>query len=155
MALIIDLESVGKWLGTTAPVTVVLTSLAYLFILSLVWTLTSKLPSASSGPAAQWVNRLVALIGGLCGWAVATAFTPYSNADFSTLESVKAAASAFLSGYVVSKLDRFLELALFQKNASGNDGWERMGLFTATFLVTAIAVFINRLYSIPDVPSGM
>ncbi|WP_204678720.1 hypothetical protein [Dyella flava] len=135
-------------MNSTAPVTVLLTDIAYVSVLFLIWRLTSKLSSGSSGSGARWANRLVALIGGLCGLAAATAFAPYSTVDQLPIDAVRTAASAFLSGYVVSKLDRFLEQTLSKAKPDSDAVWERIGLFTATFLATAITVFIGRIYSI-------
>lgn len=139
-------ENFKNFLGI-APGTVVLTNLAFVLILVLIWKLTSRLSSANPGTGAIWNNRMIALIGGLCGWAIGTVFAPYSDDDLKAFRAIGTAASVFFSGYVVSKLDRFLEQALFRKEEGGKDGWERMGLFTVTFLLVAITVFINRFYA--------
>jgi len=144
-------ENFKNALGS-APGTVVLTNLAFLLILVLIWKLTSRLSSATPGTGAIWSNRMIALIGGLCGWAIGTAFAPYTDEDLKAFRSIGTAASVFFSGYVVSKLDRFLEQALFRKDESGKDSWERMGLFTVTFLLVAITVFINRFYAFKSGP---
>ena len=136
------------WNGLgNAPGTVLFTDIAFVLLLILIWNLTGRLSSASSGTGAVWSNRMIALIGGLCGWAIGTAFAPYGKGDSQTFQTVGSAVSVFLSGYVASKLDRFLEQTLFQKGADNNDGWERTGLFTATLLLVALTVFINRLYA--------
>jgi hypothetical protein len=148
-------EALKKWMGSTAPGTVLLTDVAFVLSLLLIWHLTSKLSSADAGTGSVWTNRMISLIGGLCGWAVGTAFAPYSGRDLTAFHSIGSAVSVFLSGYVVSKLDRYLEQALFRKDGGSNHSWERIGLFTTTFLLVAITVFINRFYAFIDIEPAL
>lgn len=141
-----DLEAfLGK-----APFTVLFTNVAFILLLVLIWKLTSRMTSTGADVREAWINRLIALIGGLCGWAIGTAFAPYSTDDLAAFQHIGSVVSAFVSGYVVSKLDRFLEQMVFQGSP---DRWQKLGLFVASFLLVAITVFINRFYafSIPTV----
>jgi hypothetical protein len=52
----------------------------------------------------------------------------------------------FVSGYVVSKLDRFLEGSLFE-NGKPTVQWVPLGLFAAAFILSTILVFVNRVYT--------
>lgn len=149
MAGVVDLKQVLK---TTAPTTVLLTDAVYIGVLVLIWILTSHLSSGAAGGGAMWMNRLLALIGALCGWIVGTGLAPYTEVESQKFRAITTAASAFLSGYVVSKLDRFLEMVLFQNSAGNALAWERVGLFIASFLATALLVFINRFYAAEDKP---
>ena len=72
--------------------------------------------------------------------------TPIAEDDTSHFAKLAQIISAFLSGYMVSKLDRFLERALYSGEQLDTSAWERTGLFVVSFLVMLIVVFINRWY---------
>lgn len=100
------------------------------------------------------LNALVTLIGALGGWAVGMFFVPYTKDEALRFAAVGKTVSAFASGYVISKLDRFLEIVMFQKVVQGgqqteilvNDTWMRMGLFLCSMLLVFLTVFSNRSY---------
>lgn len=96
------------------------------------------------------VNWLICLIGALGGWIVGTLASPYSSEEAQTFLTIGQAVTAFLSGYVVSKLDRFLERTLYTDGSINTESWLRLCLFIASFLLVAIIVFINRLYFEPN-----
>lgn len=140
-------EDVKDFLKTYAPGTVILTALAFVFFAILIWRLTSRIGGARDNESATNSNRLVAIIGALCGWIIGTAFAPFSDAEKEHFRQISGVISAFLSGYVVSKLDRFLEAKLFPVSEANRDSWARVGLFVAAFLLAATTVFVNRLYA--------
>lgn len=146
-------ESLKNALHTNAPGTVLLTGIAFLALAYFIWYLTSRVGGAKGDAAKTSSNRLIAVIGAMCGWIIGVAFAPFSEAERSQFQAITSVVSAFLSGYVVSKLDRFLEATLFPVNAQTQEAWARMGLFVATFLLAAITVFSNRLYAFRDIAS--
>lgn len=146
-------ENVKAILKTNAPGTVILTAIAFIFLAILIWKLTSRVGGARDNEAAASSNRLVIVIGALCGWVIGTAFAPFSDTEQQHFQQISGVISAFLSGYVVSKLDRFIEAKLFPVNDTNRESWERVGLFVAAFLLAAVTVFVNRLYAFHDIPS--
>ena len=142
-----------KLMNSYAPVTVLFTNGFFLAILALVAVLSCHVASAVSSRDAMWVNILVSLLGGLCGWLVGTGLAPYSQAEQQRFKDISVTVSAFLSGYVLSKLDRFLDATMLNNVADHADGWERAVIFVATFMATSITVFINRFYS-PPIKAG-
>lgn len=139
----------GKRMNSYAPVTVLFTNGIFLAVLVVITILAGHVASGASDTDALWINVLVSLIGGLCGWLVGTGLAPYSPQESQRFHDISVTASAFLSGYVVSKLDRLLDATLLENPADHAVAWERAGLFIAAFLATAITVFINRFYSPP------
>ncbi|SEA76385.1 hypothetical protein [Variovorax sp. YR216] len=133
-------------LHAEAPGTVLLTALAFLTLLALIWHLTGRVGGARDDPQAIYANRLAALIGGLCGWIIGVAFEPFAGEE-THFKEIWRVVSAFLSGYVVSKLDRYLEGVLFPVGKETRDSWSRLGLFVASLLLAAVTVFLNRLYA--------
>lgn len=146
-------EELVAFLHTNAPGTVVLTAIAFILLIALIWHLTSQVAGAKEDAKAISVNRLAALIGALCGWIIGIAFAPFSSAEQQQFQAIGSVVSAFLSGYVVSKLDRYLEGVLFPIGPQTKDSWARVGLFVASFLLVAIAVFLNRLYAFRGISS--
>jgi hypothetical protein len=91
-------------------------------------------------------NVLILLIGALSGWLVGMFFSPYSAKESERFASIGQTISAFISGYLVSKLDRFFEKTLYDEQKPNPDTWLRLALFTVSFLTSMILVFTNRLY---------
>lgn len=91
-------------------------------------------------------NVLLCLFGAMAGWGTGILATPIRKLDEARFEKLGKIISAFLAGYVVSKLDRLLETALFGEDALLASSWERAGLVVTSFLVMLIVVFINRSY---------
>lgn len=91
-------------------------------------------------------NLFVILIGAIMGWGMALAYTPFGATDAESLSTIIKTLSVFLSGYVISKADRLLEGSLFREGKPSTL-WVPLGLFAAAFLLSAIVVFVNRVYS--------
>jgi hypothetical protein len=100
----------------------------------------------ASDPRAFTLNVLICLLGAALGWGLGILATPLTLEDPSHFARLGQAASAFLSGYVVSKLDRFLESALYADKQLVAIAWERLCLFAISLLVMFIVVFVNRWY---------
>jgi hypothetical protein len=97
-------------------------------------------------------NILVVLLGALVGWALALLFTPFGDQDAERLHSLSQAMTAFASGYLVSKVDRFLERSLFDASGQPSDRWLMAGLFGAAMMATLLMTFSTRQYSV-DAPA--
>ncbi len=123
--------------------TIVMTNLfALAFGLLLLW-LCWKLDDEQQG---RFRNYLIACLGGLLGWALAMFFVPYGPFDKVIFEGVGKWASAFLSGYALSKVDRFIESSMFDGKSAKPDAWIRLGLFAGAVALALITVGTNRIY---------
>lgn len=92
-------------------------------------------------------NYLVILLGSVCGWAIGMFISPYSEKEARKFISIGQAISAFATGYVVSKFDRFLEATLFIDNKVPQfDAWIRLALFLSAMALFALLIFSNRAY---------
>src|ERR1039457_4867678 len=100
-------DTLKSFLHTDAPATIVLTAVTFVALIALIWDLTSQVGGAKEDPKIISVNRLAALIGALCGLVVGIAFAPFSPTEQAQFQAIGSVVSAFLSGYVVSKLDRY------------------------------------------------
>jgi hypothetical protein len=81
----------------------------------------------------------------ILGWAIAIVYTPFGTSDAESLDTIMKTLSVFLSGYLVSKIDRFLEGTLFVAGKPTVQ-WAPLGLFATAFLLSTIVVFVNRVY---------
>lgn len=91
-------------------------------------------------------SYLVVLVGSLIGWAAGMIFSPYTDKEELKFVSIGKAISAFVSGYLISKLDRVLELSVFSKDGLYQPDWMLTGLFTAGFMVFALGTYSCRRY---------
>jgi hypothetical protein len=100
--------------------------------------------------SAVGLNLLVALLGALSGWALGMFFSPIDERDAKRLQFVGKTVGAFLSGYLLAKIDPFLvEQMKRATETPSNVNWIRVGLFGASALLGAVVVFVNRAYSTP------
>jgi ABC-type uncharacterized transport system permease subunit len=97
------------------------------------------------------LNLLVALLGALSGWAVGMFFSPIDERDAQRLQFVGKTVGAFISGYLLGKIDPFLVEQMKRATESPSTiNWIRVGLFGASALLGAVVVFVNRAYSTPS-----
>ena len=123
------------WVIVSANIT------ALLFGAAIVWIVFRM------GEAVLHLNVLVCLVGALLGWFIGTLASPITKTESTRFLSFGQAISAFVSGYLISKLDRFFEAVLFNKAGEiQQHAWNQAGLFTASLLITSLVVFINRTY---------
>lgn len=94
----------------------------------------------------QAINVLIAILGALVGWALGMFFAPFSENEAARFTSIGQAISVFVSGYAISKLDRFLEATMFQDKSSITIAWIRFGLLFCSMLLVMLTVFSNRSY---------
>ena len=89
---------------------------------------------------------MVGLTGMLLGWGCGMYFAPYGS-ELSKFLTIGQAVSAFASGYLVSKVDRFVEASLFPKDGGiPAVDWLGAAIFAAAFMNAALVVYSNRSY---------
>jgi len=145
-----NLESVfGRY-----PYSVISTNVAAAFLGgTIIWLCIKVSPSVED----QVLNALIAIMGALTGWALGMFFAPYTSDEAARFSSIGQGISVFLSGYVVSKLDRFLEATMFTTSLDAGTtiqtpspiAWARIGLFVCSVLLIMLTVFTNRAYFRP------
>ena len=91
-------------------------------------------------------NVLICILGGLIGWVLGVLATPLNTAEGIRFLTYTELLSVFASGYLVSKLDRFLEKTLFDQDSPSVIAWIRSGLFIAALISVLVPVFVNRSY---------
>lgn len=93
------------------------------------------------------INLFATMMGALSGWVLGIFFTPYNGNEEALFLTTGQTISAFLSGYVVSKVDRYFESTLFNGDKAPHQlTWIRIGLAGSALLLALIWVFTNRLY---------
>jgi hypothetical protein len=101
---------------------------------------------------------LSALLGGVGGWVLGTLASPYGKKDQERFGAVGKAASAFLSGFLLSKFDRIFNLAvpegghpqfLFDEKLI-----RRLLVGLICLVVSTMIVFISRQYYPIDLDDG-
>lgn len=127
------------------PGTVIFASLFFLAFAGLIWNLTSTLSGGSASEAG--LNRLIALLGALAGWAVGILFAPFTDAEKAQFQGIAKVVSAFVAGYLLSKIEMFIKMTLFPDGLFPALNWIRFGIFVSAFLLGALIVFIHRLYA--------
>jgi hypothetical protein len=128
------------------PGTIIFATLFFFAFAGLIWNLTGTLTSGGSANEVG-LNRLIALLGALAGWAVGMLFAPFSEAEKAQFQGIAKVTSAFIAGYLLSKAEVFIKLTLFPEGPFPTMNWIRVGIFLATFLLGALTVFIHRLYA--------
>ena len=79
------------------------------------------------------VNYLIIILGAACGWAVGIFYSPYNRVEEDKFSAIGRTISVFVSGYALSKFDRFLEKTLFDEAKDPVfDIWMRLGFFAGT-----------------------
>lgn len=143
-------EEFQKFFGEYGWTVIFTNGFAMLFLGAIIWLCIA----AGHNLSEVIVNTLVSLTGALVGWALGMFYVPYSKVEAERFAAIGKTVSAFVSGYAISKLDRFLELSMFQKTV--RDGqqieipvdatWLRFGLLLCSLLLAFLVVFSNRAY---------
>lgn len=141
-------QRLQRHLGSN-PGTVIFATLFFLVFAYVIWDLTSTLNAQNPQSSGVAINRLIALLGALVGWALGILFAPFSTAEKEQFQGIAKVISAFVAGYLLSKAEVFIQRTLFPPapEAFPLMSWIRVGIFTASMLLGALIVFIHRLYA--------
>jgi hypothetical protein len=93
---------------------------------------------------------IICLLGSILGWLVAMLVTPYGQTDATNLKSFSKIIGSFLTGYVLSKLDKVFETFVNEKQYADKLTIIRLMLFISFFFLFWILVFSYRTYVIID-----
>lgn len=139
-------DGVIKWLEKVFgrhPFSVIFTNLfAFAFGSLILWLCFE----VDNDHLAQKLNVLLVMIGALLGWSLGMFFAPYDTGEAERFSSIGQSISVFASGYLVSKLDRFLEATLFVNNIPYQLAWIRALLVLSSVMLSMLLVFTNRAY---------
>lgn len=140
------LGSIFSRLGGIIGVTnIAATNLTALFFATIHYVCLSSL-----SPNRFYLNLLISLLGGLVGWILGNITSPTNADEKNTFTQLGATISTFLSGYIVSKLDRFLEKVLFRDDQINQDSWTSASFFVSALIIVALTVFLNRFYTLKE-----
>jgi hypothetical protein len=98
------------------------------------------------------VTYIICLAGCIAGWIVGILTTPYDKTDEDKLGRFTKLIGTFLSGYVLGKIDRIIEVFINPQailNFNPIIGL-RMLLFVCFFGLVWIVVFVFRQYAVED-----
>jgi hypothetical protein len=123
------------------PATIISSTLLLNALLYALWALA---PSIGGETA---TNHLLIVLGILIGWLVGLFAAPVTDVDAEDFAAMRKAMYAFLSGYLLSKLDRFLEKTLFRDGAPVELFWKQAALFTGAVIASALLIFTWRRYA--------
>ena len=102
-------------------------------------------------PYSVALNLLICLVGALSGWIVGMFFSPFDTRDKERFEYLGKSVAAFASGYLLSAVQPII--TKFTETAAATPSsikWVELGLFTSSFLLAAVVVFVSRSYSLQD-----
>ena len=102
-------------------------------------------------PERVWLNLLISLLGGLIGWVFGNAASPVSEGEKETFNELGKVVATFFSGYLVSKLDRFIEGVLFRSNQIDENSWISVCFFSSALILASVTVFLNRTYALKSI----
>jgi hypothetical protein len=136
-------EPPKSWLGRYRVAVMSANIMAVAFNSILIWACWQL---GNNDSKAFTLNILLCLLGAAIGWGAGILATPIAQDDTAQFAKVGQIISALVTGYIVSKLDRFLERVLYSSDQPNTIAWERFCLFLVALLVMLIVVFINRWY---------
>lgn len=94
----------------------------------------------------RWHNFLIVGLGALIGWATGIMASPLDAEEGARFAKFGQLITAFSSGYLISKLDRFLEHSLFKDKEPVVKNWIYVALFCAAFVSSLIPSYVSRSY---------
>ena len=100
-----------------------------------------------SGAAAFAMNSAILVLGTSFGWLLGTIVSPYNPQEETQFATYTKAFSAFLSGYLVAKIDKIVEHLFSPEFLSAPEAAFRMILFLAAVVVATVFTFLNRRYA--------
>src|SRR5205085_5041552 len=117
-----DKVTIQDWLGGFRIAVISANIMALAFAGVIIWAC-GKL--GDDGKAFT-LNVLICLLGGVLGWGLGILATPIAPDDTGQFAKIGQVISAFASGYLVSKLDRFLEHGLYDSDHLVANAWQRL-----------------------------
>lgn len=93
-------------------------------------------------------NYLSGVLGISLGWIMGIFLSPYNPDEHSKFSDYAKALSTFVSGYLLSKVDRLLDPAQVPAIMSDPQVVYRTMFFLACFFLTLVAVFLVRSYPV-------
>ena len=93
-------------------------------------------------------NFLVCIIGFVLGWFVGIIISPYDGDEEKKFTNYSKLIGTFISGYIVSKIDKFWDNIISNNAFSDSLFISRIIFFLIFFCVTLIVVFAFRRYII-------
>jgi hypothetical protein len=91
------------------------------------------------------LNYLLVIFGGVFGYCIGILTSPYGAEERQDFTEISRAASAFLSGYVLAKADRWFDDA-YRSQQIDSAFFGRLALFASAFLIMATFSFVSRKY---------
>ena len=95
---------------------------------------------------AYLVNWVICLFGAVIGWGVGLMSSPSSERESAKFSGVTKTVSAFLSGYILSKLDPLIQTVLQSDQFFQESVLVRIAFFLSAFCLSMVIVYINRVY---------
>jgi len=124
------------------PLTIVTSNISTSFIgIALIWIAYEL----GTDEQAYLFNWLIILLGLVLGWGIGTLLSPFNPDEKENFSGMAKAISAFISGYILCKMDKFFEV-IQSKDFFQETTLERIILFVVAFFLSMIIVFINRTY---------
>lgn len=101
-------------------------------------------PDTGTGAASTiWINILICLFGSIAGWWLGFLMSP-DPTEQGQFSNVRKAVSAFLSGFLLAKIDILFQDAVAQNLTSSPLFMGRLGLFVTTALICAQFTYVAR-----------
>lgn len=97
--------------------------------------------------AAYAMNFAILILGTSVGWLIGTVISPYDTKEQGDFSAYAKAVSAFVTGYLVAKVDKIIEHLFSPTFLSAPEAAFRMVLFLSAVLIAMLVTFINRRYA--------
>jgi hypothetical protein len=96
----------------------------------------------------SWVINLAIAVFGICmGWLIGVVVSPYDEKETKEFSGYAKVISPFLSGYVLSKVDKFLNFDLTNQTSVDIVLIIRVLILISSFLVMMLITFYFRRYA--------
>ena len=92
------------------------------------------------------LNATIMILGTALGWLCGTAMTPFNAKELGNFTAFAKAASAFISGYLVGKIDKAVEKVFSPTFLAQPLAAFRVLLFTASIIIAMMLTIIYRWY---------
>jgi hypothetical protein len=100
----------------------------------------------STEPIESSLNILIVILGLALGWLLGILLSPYDNAEDKKFTMYAKAFGVFASGYLVGKVDKFIEELFNPAFILDSVHGFRVMAFMAALIISMVITFIFRLY---------